>query len=295
MNKNDFLKTNEVQDFINWISNYTDHSNSILHAWKARSNKAAKKTGDVIEFNSINDAFTQYYWLTKNPISGEVISSFDENSECLQQLKEGLMRSINSNDANERLQSYDFCKKTLEWGGVWRRIHIAKNIKSMNKEILPYYLRQTHDFLLSAQDAIPSFSFKEGGVNYNLDIDSGTTKIYSLLNSNWIIYDGRVAAALGFLVQKWANSRKCSIPDILRFSRPTEPHRNPNPPGKNIFPLIRNDSSRLTHNLYANWLVQGILEKSNWIEIFRDTAKELQSRSLEAAFFMLGYCIQPVR
>lgn len=291
MDKKSFLEVDEVQGFIAWMVKHIENSSEVLHSWQARSSKAAKKKGEFLEFFSIKDAFKKYYWLAKDPFSGVAISSFQENAICLSQLKEGLKRAIESSNAIERLQSYSFCRKTLEWGGVWQRRHIAKTIKSINIEILPYYLLQVRDYLHSAQDDRPYFCFKWDDSSYNLDIDSGTTKIYSLLSNDWIIYDGRVAAALGFLVLKWAKERAFDVPNVLRFSHPSEPHRNPNPAGERIFPLLKNDHNRLTHNLYANWLVQGILDKSNQIGLFCDTTEEMQSRCLEAALFMLGYCV----
>ncbi len=42
------------------------------------------------------------------------------------------------------------------------------------------------------------------GDNYSIIMNSGFTKIYSLLIDIYIIYDGRVGAALGLLARQYA-------------------------------------------------------------------------------------------
>ena len=51
----------------------------------------------------------------------------------------------------------------------------------------------------------------------DLRFNAGMTKVYSLMCDNFIIYDSRVAAALGWLVMKYCRDRKLTALEPTRF------------------------------------------------------------------------------
>jgi hypothetical protein len=292
MNKSEFKL--QAEPFVNWLSKHLDENNSAndrkktkqFHQWTALSNRAAPKKGVLWECTSVYCAYENYYWKTNDPLNNKVITSLSENESCLDALKKRLHDAIKTNDADQCL---DTCEKILQWGGV-ERYKVATLIRSRLGKALPSYLQAICTFLSNQNlttDCI--FNFNDGNENYELEVDSGTTKIYSLLAPNWIIYDGRVGAALGFLVNKWANEEKTVIPDVLKFSWGYEQRRNPNTDKKLIFPKFGSGIDRFKHNLYANWLCNHILAL-NLDNPFKKTSRP--DRALEAALFMIGYCVR---
>lgn len=290
MNKNEFLNDKFVKSFVIWMTNHLSEDGEILHSWTAKSSKAAPQKGDVLVFTSLYDAYEKFYWRSENPITNARIEYMRDTSACLQDMGISLNKAIDENDGQA---TYECCKWILQWGGVYYKSNIAKDIKLINEidnAKLPIYLREIRRWLQSDPCVGSEFEFKFNDDDYFFEVDSGTTKIYSLLSSSWIIYDGRVGSALGMLVAMWANEEEIDIPAILRFAHAREPNRNPNPIGSRIFPVIKNDSMRLEYNLRANWLLNEILSQSD-IGKFASLDDVVRLRALEASLFMIGYSV----
>jgi len=127
-------------------------------------------------------------------------------------------------------------------------------------------------------------------------MNSGFTKIYSLLIDDFIIYDGRVGAALGLLVRKYCEENALpTVPPKLLFAygnaRTTsyQPDNRRNP-GTTLhrFPALTNSSPKhIENNLRRNWLLKEVLESCN--SKFNVLHPSFQLRALESALFMIGY------
>lgn len=123
--------------------------------------------------------------------------------------------------------------------------------------------------------------------------NSGFTKIHSLIIDDFVIYDSRVAAALGMLVFMFCkDTGKTSIPVELQFAHGGS-RKNPNSindrrdPSSGVFKFPPINSSHTVHvinNIKANWLLKKVVEKSN--------SNFVSLRQLEAALFMIGYDVQ---
>lgn len=297
MNQKEFLSNQSIQSFVRWLSvrlDCNEQEQVLLHSWRSRSIRSGARRNEIREFFSILDAFNKYHWQGKNPISGQQFFNFYDNADCLNQLRDSLNKAIKDDDAEA---CYKSCIHVLEWGGVSNR-PVAETIKQKhNIAVLPQYLSAISEYLKSDPSDDLIFKFFKDGVSYSLQVDSGTTKIYSLLSETWAIYDGRVGSALGLLVSKWAND--CGIdlmevPELLRFSYGHgHVSRNPNPPNQRVFPLMNNQGDqRLKHNLYANWLIQGVLSQPEMDRAFGQLGGHgVQARAFEAALFMLGYAV----
>jgi hypothetical protein len=113
MNKNDFLKSTSVRDFIHWIETKMDNSNSFNHVYNM------KKPIRRWECNSIYSAFENYCWAFRysDPFNGKIINgnTFDNSALSLSTLSQGLRKSIQDSD-HETCKNH--CFSILQWGGV---------------------------------------------------------------------------------------------------------------------------------------------------------------------------------
>jgi hypothetical protein len=127
--------------------------------------------------------------------------------------------------------------------------------------------------------------------------NSGMTKIYSLLVDDFIIYDSRVAAALGWAIVKFCREKDLQeVPECLRFpwapAKETPNAQRPkwrNPSVGNLqFPRLQYGVEYARWNQRASWLLSEVVSITNtsFAEFNNIT---LCSRALEAALFMIGY------
>jgi len=136
---------------------------------------------------------------------------------------------------------------------------------------------------------------KFAGTPYTLRSNAGFTKIYSLLFNDFIIYDSRVAAALGMFVVRYSRYRNLlSVPAALRFcwmgGMSRELLRDPS-----VGPWKFPSADHLQHiesNVRANWLLAACVNGSRFEQLidanpYLFPVKPL--RALEAALFMIGY------
>ncbi len=203
MHRKEYLSSEEVRQFINWIEPKLDSLNSFHHVY------CMKKPVIQWECHSIYSAFENYIWAFKHsdPVSNIIIKgkTFNDSFKSLQMLSLGLRKSIENGD-NEGCRKY--CYSILEWGGV-----LSKNeqrIIGLGDDICRY--------LNSTRDIFTSNLVLTDYYNEDIIMNSGFTKIYSLCIDDFIIYDGRVGAALGLLVRKFCEDSKLeAVPVKLRL------------------------------------------------------------------------------
>jgi hypothetical protein len=123
-----------------------------------------------------------------------------------------------------------------------------------------------------------------------LIMNSGFTKIYSLLLDDFVIYDSRVGAALCLLVRDYLEEIEVlEIPATLGFAwKDVRGERNGRrEPSKGHY-RFRELSGRchIDNNVRANWLLKDIAHKSKF------TSTQSPTRALEAALFMIGYSVK---
>lgn len=133
--------------------------------------------------------------------------------------------------------------------------------------------------------------------------NAGFTKIYALVFDDFVIYDSRVAAALGMLVVRWwarkspTIKRRSLIPPPLQFCHlPAmgEANRDPNTNALHIsgFPRCTSQLQHLRSNIRANWLLTRALRGTHFEAQIRARFAHLPVhplRALEGALFMIGY------
>ncbi len=280
MNKQEYLHTTVVKEFIEWIIPRISGEVEFFHQYENSRNKK------LWNCSSIFNAYENYNWRFNChvPNVGKTSgNSFHESEKVLALIEEGLKLSIQDNNHQNLLE---YSSSILEWGGVKRSNY--DRLKEMEESIISYYKTSIERLNPETVDTKDDFS--------GLIMNSGFTKIYSLLIDNFVIYDSRVGAALGLLIKKFLEENNIAkIPEELKFAygnaRPTkndkgqQNRRNPSN-DKYIFPVLsNNDKKHIINNLYANWLLKEISERS----IFKNELTSI--RALESALFMIGYSV----
>lgn len=278
MNKSEYLSVKYVDEFIKWmiprISGEVPFSHSYI------SNKGKKPW----TCNSIYNAYMNYRWPFSCTLPDEGVvrgSSFEESERVLVSIELGMKRAIENEDP-ERLLEYS--KAMLEWGGVTRSNY--EKLDAMGSSIVDYYK--------SAVSLLDPETVDSEGDFDGVFMNSGFTKLYSLVINNFVIYDSRVGASLGLLARRYLeDTDHDSIPEVLNFSygnsRPTKSDvgninkRNPSSKRHRFTQLANNRKKHLKNNIYANWLLRETAERSMFCEL------QNPIRSLESALFMIGY------
>jgi hypothetical protein len=281
MNKQNYLENNTIIDFINWLTPRISGERKFYHQYLNSRNNTIWKC------NSIYNAYENYSWPfnCSLPDNGKNNgSSYNDSEKVLMVIGERLKQSLKRQD-REGLLAY--CLSILEWGGVIRSNKLR--LQGMGKNIVPYF--ENTVIKLNPKNANTRNDFSDVIMN------SGFTKIYSLLIDDFIIYDSRVGAALGLLVKQYLTDRSINyIPDVLDFAygnaRPTKSDAgkiNRRNPSNNIYKfkaLNNDDQKHIKNNICANWLLKKLSEQSK----FRLAANPI--RALESALFMIGYSVR---
>jgi len=262
MRKEEYLASQSVKNFISWIEPLLDTPQSFVHRYVKKRGKKP------YEFDSLYSAYEKYDWGY----------SIDEFAVSLKQ-------SIRDNDE----QSCDkACHGILKWGGVYRGN--SKRVTGLKPNLCDYLLRVKERLALD----LPSYDYFFPGMH----MTSGFSKIYSAYIDNYIIYDGRVGAAIGLLVRAFCvQSKLPRVPDELLFAwaRGLESYnpsgtsrRNPSN-GSYVFPklLSYKPEKYLENNIRANWLLSSIALKTE--SSFKSKQLQDRLRAIEQALFMIGY------
>jgi hypothetical protein len=282
MTKDEFLNRKEIIGFINFIKIRIDVDDDFKHSYILN-----KPKNTIWRCNSIYNAYENYNWPFQCliPSSGKVIKgiTYNESEKVLLQLQKDLKKSLKTgNDAEFK----NNCLAVLQWGGV-----LPKNKQRIltTPMILDHFNTNIQIFNNPILDTTDDFS--------SIHMNSGYTKIYSLLIDNFIIYDGRVGAAIGLLVCEFLEQEKLdNIPKTLDFAfgnpklatsnKKDISKRNPSTDQFTFKALSNNSKRHIENNIRANWLLEKVAKESKFNLLNNPL------RSLEAALFMIGYDIR---
>lgn len=288
MKRKEYCESSSVQAFISWLSSLIDKEDFFVHSYFIAKSK------ENWMCNSIYSAFENYKWSfhcvdgSGNRIDG---SSFLDSKIVLDECSSKLRTSLYLRDEDA---CFSACRQILEWGGVTN-----KNSDRISR------IKNRCNYFNYAIKILESDSDLEEFTNADIIMNSGFTKIYSLIVKDFIIYDSRVGAALGLLVKCFCeNTKKEKIPEELRFAwglkrkspySQIENYENPRNPSNQLykFPILNNNKLHINNNIRANWLLKEILQKTNSKFNYLDESMAL--RALEAALFMIGYEVRTDR
>ncbi|MFJ3486784.1 hypothetical protein ACIPL1_25745 [Pseudomonas sp. NPDC090202] len=278
MNRSVYLATPAVQHFVEWLSRHLD-SAALQHRYTHR------KTRQDWQFQGVSDAWRQYHWSHPaiSRLNVEKGSTAASNAKALAALQTDLQAAL------QRMDDDAACQAAIEvmiWGGVQGR---NVNWLQQNRKGLAATLVATRDAIDQGQLDVAILC------NKALRFNAGMTKVYSLICRDFIIYDSRVAAALGWLVVRYCEEQGLSaVPKTLAFpwaaakedNTATPKNRNPGQ-GSLSFPRLRTGAFHAQWNMRASWLLHAVLASGAVTgEAFTG---ENALRNLEAALFMLGY------
>lgn len=275
-----------VADFIEWLAGELDSRTLFQHQYLNR------RSGKHWQCDSLFGAYQAYAWnhpgnarLGFNP--GVSAAS---NARALEALRQDLL--VAGGDDDRVLQA---ALDVMAWGGVtagnaeWLRTH---------RTGLAHMIQEVREALIAGDPDAPVLRSR------SLRFNSGMTKIYSLICPDFIIYDSRVAAALGMIVVRYCEAKGLEeVPEALRFpwaaakedERARLPKRRNPSSGTLRFKRLRSGRHHALWNLRASWVLSRVLAHP----LAADSpfqalvAPEQPLRALEQALFMIGYDLGP--
>lgn len=278
MNKELYLNSLDVGGFISWILPRISGEIQFNHEYYNNRSK------QVWACKSLYNAYENYEWdFTCILPSGkyEKGHTFNQSQNLLENLTLGMKSALSDKNTNNLLL---YSRSVLQWGGVLRSNY--NKLENMEGRVIPYFECVIERLNPNCVDTTDNFD--------TIYMNSGFTKLYSLLIDDFVIYDSRVGAALGFLVRKFLEDENIKdIPDELCFSygksRPTKSDtgvinkRNPSSSTYRFTQLGANNNKHIKNNIYANWLLSEIAKRSK----FQFETNPI--RALESSLFMIGY------
>ena len=288
MKKSDYLQEDDVKSFTEWlakrISNEEPISFNNVHgtAYKIIANALNSYAWPDKQNNNI-----QNVEITLLPLRAK--ANFKDNSKILEQIQSGLRRA--STDSTYA----SYATSTMQWGGVANGNN--KWIKTNTSGIIERS-DEVREFINTNDDDVDAWMKGSNYQNGNLRFNAGFTKVYSLLQDNFVIYDSRVAAALAWLVMVWDASNKpakVNKDHYLAFGclpakeGPNAEFNKIRNPDAGTFNKISSSKQHLHWNIRASW----VLEES--IKLAGNNSQHSDIRDIEAALFMIGYDISGAR
>lgn len=272
MDRGAYLGDPRVLDFVDWAAPLVSGERPLRHHW------SSKRLGSY-SFETLADAYRKYDWPFRCCVPGEsgprAGRSYDDTVAALDALRRLLRSSENRGDAAGFLEA---AVAVLEWGKVPGG---EPRLRALGD-------RAMGELTAAARLLDPAGAdlHRLSGVRY---MNSGLSKIYSLLLDGFPIYDSRVACALASLVRLFCEQAELrEVPAPLAFGLPPTRARAPRDPscGRLVFPRIRTPRRYAESNVMAAWLLDQLSQRSPFAEPGTDRRHALQS-----AMFMIGYTI----
>ncbi|WJD64665.1 hypothetical protein [Pseudomonas kurunegalensis] len=282
MKRQDYLNLPHVASFINWLATELDSQTLFRHQYVER------RSGKKWQCQSLYNAFEAYRWNHPgNERLGFAAGGCPiSNGIALAALRKDLLAATR-NDALMLQATRD----VMAWGGV-----TAGNGKWLetNRAGLSSMINRVRQAIDNGDHGQPVFRARHFRFN------SGMTKVYALLCDDFLIYDSRVAAALGWLVVKYCEAHTiASVPEALCFpwaaakeaKGASAPKRRNPATGALTFKRLRTGTHHLIWNLQASWLLGAVLAhpKAAASPFNGQTGDHAPLRALEAGLFMIGY------
>lgn len=267
LSKIHFQNSQITKDFIAWLIPFINEEGENLELFK-------------LDYKNFNEAINKYRW----PLKGEGLDyrkTIDEFSKW--------RKALGSADHAQLLKT---CKEILKWGGIKK----AGKLETINN--LRFFL--DHLKMKLSQEEIIIYDLNPNFIN------SGFTKIYAALNDKFVMYDGRVGAALCYIIRSYLDSNnknvvsenKTQLPSELKFGWAwgmgdikTRKNRNPNN-DKSSFEEFEEITERTRElhflsNIKANWLLE-IIAKNEKVLIPQANCHSEKVFALQTGLFVLG-------
>lgn len=285
----DYINQNHINDFITWLDSRLDTPGSFEHSYYLLKTKQHWCCGNIYE------AFVKYRWPYNFlcPLQGKQVlgADFRETFVYLNQLA-CVFRSAVKKDDNQTAQKSALAM--LAWGGVLNQNR--ERLLAMGDGICGYFNR--------ARESLDGSSCRLG-THEGVIMNSGFTKLYFLLLDDFIMYDGRVGAALGLLGRLYAEEAGLAeIPPEIEFSygsgrtsaagQKNGDRRNPSTEQYKLPSFNGRPGRQLNDNIKASWLLKELADKTQSRFSLLSQGNPLNERmtAIQSALFMIGYDVR---
>jgi hypothetical protein len=285
-NKKQYLSLPEVKDFSAWLERKLDPPGAFNHHYylvKANSDWSC---------SCLYEAYENYWWpyRLESKSSGNDIkgSSFQESFSLLNAIANSFRRAVENGDPDKTIK---YAELMLSWGGVLNKNR--EHVQNM-AERAPVYFKKVSNVLNLEQVTLEEYR--------QVFINSGFTKLYFLLIDNFIMYDGRVGAALGLLGRLYVQEKGLkSIPPAIEFSFGSgktssyehfkQNRRNPSSDKYKLPQFNGRRGRHLKDNIKASWLLKSIADhtKSRFAKLPQEPPLNERLTAIQSALFMVGY------
>lgn len=290
MKRDDFLKQDDVRDFIDWLA--AALPDRPFHLKMARSRFVPG--GLDVQATGLEAVLGHYVWSTRwTDAQGKAVVSgnWHETRASLGLLRGWLKTAIAHGDEDQALAA---CLAVLEWGGVRGAIVFLKRLHAQGR-LVAYFRRLAPLMALDSDaslDALDTDSVER--------FDAGLTKIHALLDdSGSPIYDTRVGAAMAMLYAQYRSQagKKLARKHWLAFpSGAARGKQIRNPKGidsgfagaPQFFGRAVSCQDWAQWQVKLGWILRAALERCDW---FKADGADMAARchAFEACLFMLGY------
>lgn len=273
------------RDFSTWLARVI--AGEVALSWKPRR-KA------VVRDAPMEKACADYDWRGVG---------YADTAKTLEGFKCRLRKALKSKGSSKCLR--DVVEDILTWGGVYKDVvRNGVNYGGNRSWLAEVYANETlWDHINDAVAAANAQEFQpQAFKDAKLRSNAGLTKVYALATDHFIIYDSRVAAALGKLVVTFLSAIRYQgalPPDPLNFAAMAAQ----NDPGRRLAEW-RGIAFGCTHNrshVHMDWNVRANRVLSNALLAAQDNpgaawcvGQPDALRRIEAALFMIGYDIRPM-
>lgn len=273
MDRDRYLRDPSVAAFVEWARPLVGGERPLQHEWHS------PKWGSW-SCASLFDAYEAYEWRFSVALPGEDRprsgQTLPDSLAVLDYLRAGLRDSA---DRVDPIAFVEAAVAVVRWGQVRRN---EARLRALGERALPV-LSEAADLLDPRTARLSSL----GGV---ADMNSGFSKIYSLMLDDFPIYDSRVACALASLVRAHCLETGLStVPELLAFGIPASRGSVSRDPSvgtlrfPTLWPAVRSRYART--NVMAAWLLKPLSEAGPFAEL----PAGHRMIALQSALFMVGY------
>lgn len=271
-----FIHSKYVSEFTHFLSKIISGERPIFSKYTPRKDKQ-----NHFSIVSFKQGLEQYTWGGK---------SFIQTHQVIGHLSKKINHAIDTKDEHLMLQT---ALSILDWGQVYRGCIDWLLIHSENQQLVRAitYSSKVIDGTLTIPANDFALLFDRGG---KYRCNSGTTKIFSLCSKKSIIYDGRVACAIGMLVHDFLIENQIPhIPKDLNFLMDAAQRNTSKYTSAAYSFASKVDSAnalfnQAVSNLKINLILQKLIHNSK-DSILGFSEAQQKMRAIEASMFMIGY------
>ena len=282
INNESYTDSEYVSEFIHFLGKIISNERNIFCDYTPKKDKQNQFT-----ITSFKEGLERYTWGGK---------SFKDTQHTVSHLSKKLNLAIDAKDEHLMLQT---ALSILEWGQVYRGCIDWLLTHSESKQLISAITDSSKIIDGTLPISTDNFTslFDRGGA---YRCNSGTTKIFSFCSNKSIIYDGRVACAIGMLVHDFLKENQIPfIPEDLNFLMDATQRNTSKYTGSKYSFSSKADAAnallnQAISNLKINLILQKLIQNSG-ASILGFSSTQDKMRAIEASMFMIGYEVNVTR